>query len=89
MAAWQPQFVNMASQYTLAESRKHLRDNMRVFGASEADITMSHEAESYQYEQPTIMCRYTLNLHTYLGWKVYMLQTGCFASKPEFEERNV
>lgn len=32
-------------------------------------------------------CHYQLHVKTYLGWKVYMLHTGCFASIPEYEEK--
>jgi hypothetical protein len=59
----------------------------KYYKATDADCSMSNEQDAPSWQAP-LKFHYTLTLHTYLGWKVYMLMTGCLASKPEYEDPN-
>ena len=82
---WNVTFSNMASTMNRESVHKHFQSCLSHYNATTADCSMSNEEDARPYQAP-ILFHYTLTLHTYLGWKVYMLITGCFASKPEFED---
>jgi hypothetical protein len=84
---WQATFVNMCSMTGRESVMSHFESCLRYYKATDADCSMSNEQDAYNWQAP-IKFHYTLTLHTYVGWKVYMLMTGCLASKPEYEDPN-
>lgn len=87
MPTWTPTIANMGSTTGRESVHKHFQSCLSHYKATEADCSMSNESDAYKWQAP-IQFHYSLTLHTYLGWKVYMLMTGCFASKPAFEDAN-
>ncbi len=83
MPAVFPAYQHMSSHD--ADPTPHLESCMRTMRATADDIEIADLRESYKYEQPGIMCRYTLRWKTYAGWRTYMLMTGIIASDPRYE----
>lgn len=88
----QPGYVNMCSYSDQATNYRRFVENCLYYNADSSDITLTNLSEAKVWEQG-IKCHYRLTYYTYRGWKVYMLMTGCFASKPSeeaaFEDENV
>lgn len=82
---WVESVVNMASTTNREAVVKHLASCLSYYKATDADCVMFNESDAYAWQKP-ILFHYTLRLKTYKGWKVYMLMTGCLASKPAYED---
>lgn len=83
---WTPTFVNMCSVEADCDTiRRRHAEHLAYYGATEADCELVDLQPPPAWEKG-VKSHFRLNINSYLGWKVYMLHTGCFASKPEYEE---
>ena len=73
--------ARMCGRDTEEATRKHFEYNRNYYGATADDCELLNYSHDGQWGH------YTISVKTYLGWKVYMLQTGCFASIPKFETK--
>lgn len=86
MKVWTPSHANMISRDNADTVSKRHSEHLTYYGATSADCEMMNVSPVPSWDRHFVGgCRYTLRINTYLGWKVYMLHTGCFASKPEYE----
>lgn len=70
----------------IESSRKHFESCCKHYGATDADIRLDSVESTPRWEQPQYNSRATLAWDTYVGWKAYMLFTGCFASDSRYEK---
>lgn len=85
-----PSIVRLCSYDVDLLNERHA-EHLAFYNASnETDCTLG---DSYVTMEPIHGTRefrrvlhYTLTIHTYLGWKVYMLHTGCFATILQYEK---
>lgn len=82
---WIESTVNMANTVSREATHKHLASCLSYYKATDADCVMFNESDAYTWQAP-IKFHYSLRIKTYIGWKVYMLMTGCLASKPAYED---
>ena len=86
MAAMFPAFQRMISRDDSATILRRHADHLRHYNATDADCHIERLEETNAFDKSQgFQCNYELHWTTYLGWKVYMLHTGCFASDPAFE----
>ena len=89
MKQWTPSFANMCSMEADVETiRRRHAEHLAYYGATGADCQLVDLEPAKTWEKG-VKCHWRLNINSYLGWKVYMLHTGCFASNPEYEEEKV
>jgi hypothetical protein len=79
-----PAHQNMISNMPPDQVMQKFESDMKFYGAGANDCRIENMKDCYSYENP-FKCRYQLYWDTYIGWKVYMLHTGCLASDPRFE----
>lgn len=75
---------------TPAEVVQLLADAARVRGATAADVRVGDMVYDERIPIGPMMTEgthYQCHWYTYLGWKTYMLLTGCLASDPAEEDR--
>lgn len=85
--------VNMCSM-THSEDQviNHYESCCKFYGAKEEDIEITNiMPDPYRLNNPEKYANfpkthYSVIYYTYLGWKTYMLMTGCFASDPKHEK---
>ena len=65
--------------------RKRHAEHLKYYGATDADCELINLRPAPHWDKAKT--HYQLRISTYLGWKVYMLHTGCFASIPEYEPK--
>ncbi len=82
---WVPCHQHMCSSRDKESVHNHFAFCKKHYNATDADVRMTNEAEAWKYEAP-IAYRYTLVMHTYVGWQVGKLMGGCFASDPRYEQ---
>lgn len=83
-----PGSVNMCSFDSPDTVVEHFNKHCDFYAAAIDDISMSNLGT----KPPTLYgpnTVYSLNWNTYLGWKVYMLMTGCLASDPKQETGHI
>ena len=88
MKEWTPTYADMVSGDADVETIKARHAyNLKFFGATEADceLTDVRACESWQWGK----VKFRLLVRSYIGWRVYMLHTGCIASMPEYETADV
>ena len=82
---WQPSYVNMGSRDDCDTVRRRHAEHLAYFNATEADCQLVDLKPSPTWDG-FLRCHFRLNINSYLGWKVSMLHTGCFASLSEWED---
>lgn len=81
-----PGYQNMISHAKAEEIEARHAYNLAHYGATDMDCRVASLRDTDTFDQSKgFHCRYQLHWATYLGWKVYMLHTGCFASLPAYE----
>jgi hypothetical protein len=83
--AW-PAYQNMISMDDSATVINRHAYNLRLFNATEQDCWIER-MEQISNDPHHFLTRFQLHCSTYLGWKVYMLHTGCFAIIPDLEKQ--
>ncbi len=79
-----PGYQNMISHMTVDQVKAAFQDNLKFYNANENDCRIENIHKCHDYDNP-FKCRYQLHWNSYVGWKVYMLHTGCLASDPRYE----
>ena len=86
MKTWIPSYVNMVSRDDSATILRRHADHLRFYNATDADCSITNIEPTKPWDKVfPDGTEYRLLINSYLGWKVYMLHTGCYASKPEYE----
>lgn len=71
-------------QHDLAGVKQRHCECLAYYQATEEDCELANLRAAPSWEKG-VKTHYELIVKSYLGWKVYMLHTGCFASIPEME----
>jgi superoxide dismutase len=81
-----PAYQNMVAHMTPDQVRAAHNDYLKYYNANENDCTIVNMTDCDSFDKSIgLNCRYQLYWNTYIGWKVYMRHTGCFASDPRYE----
>jgi hypothetical protein len=85
-----PGYQNMISRDSEEVVRTRHEQNLQHYNAGHEDCIIKNmevcTPNSLEYRQG-FRCTFQLHFTSYKGWKVYMLNTGCFASIPEYENQ--
>ena len=82
---FQPGFQYMASSDDAKTIEKRHKEHKKYYKATNKDVTISRIFPYPQREKTNLKSRWCITYHTYIGWKVYMLSTGCFGQIPAYE----
>ena len=84
---WEKQRARMCSFFhTADEITDAFRGNQKSFDATDEDCTIENITKAPDLPLRGPKCHFDVVMHTYRGWKVFMLMTGCLASMPEYEK---
>ncbi len=87
MKTWEPGYVNMISRDDSATILRRHAEHLRFYNATDSDCAIATITPVPAWDKGFAGgSHYRLNVNTYLGWKVYQLHTGAFASLPAYEE---
>ena len=78
-----PAYQNMISIDDSATILRRHAHHLQLFNATNEDCRIE-KLEEIGHDPP-FLTRFQLHWSTYVGWKVYMLHTGCFAFIPDLE----
>jgi hypothetical protein len=82
-----PAYQNMISVDDSATIRRRHTEHLRFYRATLEDCWIESMHPAHAHESP-FQTHFQLHWTTYLGWKVYMLHTGCYSIIPDLEERS-
>jgi hypothetical protein len=81
-----PGYQNMISHAKVDEITKRHEEHLKFRGATHEDCWLQDLRETDDFDKRQgFNSKYQLVWKNYLGWKVYMNHTGCFASIPKYE----